>query len=75
MISHAEAIRPHRRVSGLIAKTNEKYEALLSVKRDEVAEIVRQGMQDVHQLASEARDARDLLCQADDFFAEKRDAI
>lgn len=70
--------KPYSRIGELpelIVKTNEKYEALLSVKRDEVAEIVRQGMQDVHQLAGEARDARDLLRQADDFFAEKRDAI
>ena len=70
--------KPYSRIGELpelIVKTNEKYEALLSIKRDEVAEIVRQGMQDVHQLAGEARDARDLLRQADDFFAEKRDVI
>lgn len=59
----------------LIAKVNEKYDAMLDIKRDEVAETVRQGMQDVHQLASEARDATALLHQADDWFVKKREAL
>ena len=44
------------------------------MKRDEVAENIRQCMQDVHQLASEARDAGALLRQADDHFVNKREA-
>ena len=44
------------------------------MKREEVAENIRQCMQDVHQLASEARDAGALLRQADDYFVTKREA-
>ena len=44
------------------------------MKREEVAENIRQCMQDVHQLASEARDAGALLRQADDHFVNKREA-
>ena len=39
-----------------------------------VAENIRQCMQDVHQLATEARDAGVLLRQADDYFVGKREA-
>ncbi len=70
--------KPYGRIGelpDLIMKVREKYDALLDIKRDEVAETVRQGMEDVHQLASEARDARDLLRQADDWFAKKREAL
>ena len=45
------------------------------MKREEVAENIRQCMQDVHQLASEARDAGALLRQADDHFVNKREAV
>ena len=44
------------------------------MKKDEVAENIRQCMQDVHQLATEARDAGVLLRQADDYFVGKREA-
>ncbi len=70
--------KPYNRIGELpelIAKVKEKYDALLDIKRDEVAETVRQGMQDVHQLASEARDAGALLHQADDWFVKKREAL
>jgi len=49
------------------------YAALLDMKKEEVAENIRQCMQDVHQLASEARDAGTLLHQADDYFVAKRE--
>ena len=71
-------VKPYDRIGELpelIAKVKEKYNALLDIKRDEVAETVRQGMQDVHQLASEARDASGLLHQADDWFVKKREAL
>ena len=50
------------------------YQSLLDLKKEEVAETIRQCMQDVHQLAGEARDAGALLKQADDYFAGKREA-
>lgn len=59
----------------LTKAVREAYAQLLDMKKEEVAENIRQCMQDVHQLASEARDATTLLHQADDYFASKRDAV
>ncbi len=70
--------KPYGRIGelpNLVLKVREKYDALLDIKRGEVAETVRQGMQDVHQLGSEASDVDDLLRTADDWFAKKREAL
>ena len=64
-----------RELPELIAKVKAAYQALLDLKKEEVAETIRQCMQDVHQLAGEARDAGVLLKQADDYFAAKREAV
>ena len=69
--------KPYNRIGelpGLIGKVKAAYQALLELKKEEVAETIRQCMQDVHQLAGEARDAGALLKQADDYFAGKREA-
>lgn len=69
--------KPYNRIGELpelIGKVKAAYQALLELKKEEVAETIRQCMQDVHQLAGEARDAGALLKQADDYFAGKRDA-
>jgi len=69
--------KPYGRIGELpelIAKMKAAYTELLDMKKDEVAENIRQCMQDVHQLAGEARDAGTLLRQADDYFAGKREA-
>ena len=58
----------------LVKKVKEAYAQLLDLKKEEVAENIRQCMQDVHQLSSEARDASALLHQADDYFVNKREA-
>ena len=57
----------------LTKAVRDAYAQLLDMKKEEVAENIRQCMQDVHQLASEARDAATLLHQADDYFAGKRE--
>lgn len=70
--------KPYNRIGELpelIAKVKAAYQALLDLKKEEVAETIRQCMQDVHQLAGEARDAGALLKQADDYFAAKREAV
>ena len=70
--------KPYNRIGELpelIGKVKAAYQALLELKKDEVAETIRQCMQDVHQLAGEARDAGALLKQADDYFAGKREAV
>ena len=70
--------KPYNRIGELpelIGKAKAAYSRLLDAKKDEVLENVRQCMQDVHQLASEARgDADDLMRQADSYFVGKREA-
>lgn len=69
--------KPYSRIGELpelVQKVKTAYDGLLDMKREEVAENIRQCMQDVHQLASEARDAGTLLRQADDHFVNKREA-
>ena len=69
--------KPYSRIGELpelVQKVKTAYDSLLDMKREEVAENIRQCMQDVHQLASEARDAGALLRQADDHFVNKREA-
>lgn len=69
--------KPYGRIGELpelISKAKAAYNNLLDIKRDEVLENIRQCMQDVHQLASEAYDATALLRQADAYFVGKREA-
>lgn len=69
--------KPYSRIGELpelVQKVKAAYDGLLDMKREEVAENIRQCMQDVHQLASEAWDAGTLLHQADDYFVCKREA-
>lgn len=69
--------KPYNRIGELpelIGKVKAAYQSLLNLKKEEVAETIRQCMQDVHQLAGEARDTGALLKQADDYFAGKREA-
>ena len=69
--------KPYSRIGELPElgqKVKNAYDGLLDMKREEVVENIRQCMQDVHQLASEAWDAGKLLHQADDYFVCKREA-
>ena len=70
--------KPYSRIGELpelIQKVKAAYSDLLDLKKDEVAENIRQCMQDVHQLAGEARNADNLLRQADDYFEDKRETV
>lgn len=70
--------KPYGRIGELpelMQKVKTAYATLLDMKREEVNENIRQCMQDVHQLAGEARDAGTLLRQADDHFAAKREEV
>ena len=67
--------KPYKRIGELpelVQKINKAYSSLLDIKRDEVAENIRRCMQDVHQLAGEARNVEELLHQADAYFEKKR---
>lgn len=69
--------KPYSRIGELPElgqKVKNAYDGLLDMKREEVVENIRQCMQDVHQFANEAWDARTLLHQADDYFVNKREA-
>ena len=69
--------KPYNRIGELpelIGKVKAAYQSLLEIKKEEVAETIRQCMQDIHQLAGEARNTDVLLRQADDYIAAKRDA-
>lgn len=69
--------KPYERIGELpelIARVKAAYTELLDIKKEEVLENIRQCMQDVHQLANEARDSDTLLHQADDYFVSKREA-
>ena len=70
--------KPYARIGELpelVQKLKAAYGELLAKKRDDVAETLRQCMQDVHHLANEIRDSESLLHQADDYFAGKRHAV
>ena len=69
--------KPYKRIGELpelVQNVKTAYGRLLEMKREEVAENIRQCMEDVHQLAGEVRGAEALLHQADDHFAAKREA-
>lgn len=69
--------KPYKRISELpelVQRAGRAYENQLGLKRDDVAETIRQCMADVHHLSEEARDAGALLRQADDYFVAKREA-
>lgn len=70
--------KPYSRIGELpelISDVKRKYQNLIGQKKDEVNETIRQCMEDVHQLAGEARDARELLRQADSHFLDKRRVV
>lgn len=70
--------RPYSRIGELpelIRKINTAYAKQLTIKREEVLENIRHCMEDVHQLAGEARNAGDVLRTADGYFEEKRKAV
>ena len=56
----------------LISKIKAVYNEILELRREDVLEHIRRCMQDVHQLAEEARDSSSLLRFADEYFSDKR---
>ena len=69
--------RPYSRIGDLpelIRKIKTAYDGLLTLKREEVLENIRQCMVDIHQLAGEAKNAGEVLRTADGYFEDKRKA-
>ena len=68
--------KPYGRIGELpelIGKVKTAYRELLERKREEVLEIVRQCMADIHQLAAETKDSASELERADNYFVGKRE--
>ena len=59
----------------LIAKVKTSHDAMLDEKREELLEIVRQCMADIHQAAGESTDARRISETADRFYDQKKEQI
>lgn len=70
--------KPYSRIGELpelISKVRTAYNALLDVKKEEVSENIRQCMEDIHQLAGEARNTERILTQEDEYFTYRRKAV
>lgn len=59
----------------LMAKVKASHDAMLEEKREELLEIVRQCMADIHQAAGEDPTARSISSTADTFYAQKKQQI
>ena len=69
--------KPYSRIGELpelVQKVKTAYDSLLDMKREEVAENIRQCMQDVPPACQRSAGRRALLRQADDHFVNKREA-
>ena len=62
-------------LNDLMTIVREKHDAMLEAKRDELLEIVRQCMEDIHTAAGYDTDARNLSNKADIFFTQKKEQI
>lgn len=70
--------KPYSRIGELpelIQRFKTTYNNMLSMKREEVSEIIRQCLQDIRQLASEARNANALLQTVEKYFEGKRESV
>lgn len=62
-------------LSGLMATVKAAHDKLLAAKREELLEIVRQCMAEIHTLAGENLNARKISETADTFFTQKKQRI
>lgn len=62
-------------LNGLIGKVKKAHDRMLELKREELAEIVRQCMQETHSLANSSARAKEISNAADNFFAQKKEEI
>ena len=59
----------------LMAKVKASHDAMLDAKREELLEIVRQCMADIHQAAGDDPNARSVSATADTFYDQKKQQI
>lgn len=59
----------------VIAKVKAGHDAMLEEKREELLEIIRQCMADIHQAAGDEPTARSISCTADTFYTQKKQQI
>ena len=59
-------------LSGLMAKVKEGHDRLLAAKREELLEIVRQCLGEIHTAAAEGKDTYSIVEKADAFYTQKK---
>ena len=62
-------------LNDLIAKVKASHDAMLDEKREELLEIVRQCMAEIHQAAGDNQSAHNVSDKADVFYGQKKDTI
>ncbi len=62
-------------LNGLMAKVKASHGAMLDAKREELLEIVRQCMAEIHKLAGDNSAARNISNTADNFFSQQKQKI
>lgn len=62
-------------LNGLMAKVKASHGKMLDAKRDELLEIVRQCMEEIHTLAGDNGAARNISNTADNYFTQKKQQI
>ena len=62
-------------LNGHMAKVKAGHDKLLNTKREELLEIVRQCMAEVHQAANGNVAAHDIITKADEFFTQRKERI
>ena len=62
-------------LNGLMSTVRDKHGAMLKAKREELLEIVRQCMEEIHTAAGDDANARAISNKADTFFTQKKEQI
>ena len=62
-------------LNGFMAKVKSGHDRLVDAKREELLEIVRQCMAEVHQAANGNVAAHDIITKADEFFTQRKERI
>ena len=62
-------------LNGLMATVHRGHDRLLSAKRDELLEIIRQCMEAIHTAGSASDDTKDISAKADTFYMQKKQRV
>lgn len=62
-------------LNGLMATVRRGHDQLLDEKREEIFEIIRRCLEEIHTLASDAPETKDIARKADHFFDEQKEQV